>query len=32
VLVDEQTNNTVAGGMIMKALVDAGDEEAEVAI
>jgi len=32
VLVDEQTNNTVAAGMIMKALVDAGDEEAEVAI
>jgi len=32
VLVDEQTNNTVAAGMIIKSLADAGDEDAEVAI
>ena len=32
VLVDEQTNNTVAAGMILKPLTDAGDEDAEVAI
>ncbi|MBL9180074.1 MAG: GTP-binding protein [Verrucomicrobiaceae bacterium] len=32
VLVDEQTNSTVAAGMILKALTDAGDEDAEVAI
>lgn len=32
ILVDEQTNNTVAAGMILKALADAGDEDAEVAI
>lgn len=32
VLVDEQTNNTVAAGMIIKAVVDALDEEAEVSI
>jgi sulfate adenylyltransferase subunit 1 (EFTu-like GTPase family) len=32
VLVDEQTNNTVAAGMILKPLADAGDEDAEVAI
>jgi hypothetical protein len=31
VLVDEQTNNTVAG-IILKPLADAGDEDAEVAI
>ncbi|HEY1049498.1 MAG TPA: EF-Tu/IF-2/RF-3 family GTPase, partial [Prosthecobacter sp.] len=32
VLVDEQTNNTVAAGMIIRPVVDALDEEAEVAI
>jgi sulfate adenylyltransferase subunit 1 (EFTu-like GTPase family) len=32
VLVDEQTNNTVAAGMILKPIVDAFDEEAEVSI
>ena len=29
VLVDEQTNNTVAAGMILKPLTDLGDEDAE---
>lgn len=32
VLVDEQTNNTVAAGMILKPLTDLGDEDAEIAI
>jgi sulfate adenylyltransferase large subunit len=32
VLVDEQTNNTVAAGMILKALSDAGDDDSEVSI
>ncbi|SKA86894.1 sulfate adenylyltransferase subunit 1 [Prosthecobacter debontii] len=32
VLVDEQTNNTVAAGMILKPVVDALDEDAEVSI
>jgi sulfate adenylyltransferase subunit 1 (EFTu-like GTPase family) len=32
VLVDEQTNNTVAAGMILKALSDAGDDDTEVSI
>jgi sulfate adenylyltransferase subunit 1 (EFTu-like GTPase family) len=32
VLVDEQTNNTVAAGMIIRSLVGAGDEDAEVTI
>jgi sulfate adenylyltransferase subunit 1 (EFTu-like GTPase family) len=32
ILVDEQSNNTVAAGMIIKSLADAGDEDAEVAI
>ncbi len=32
VLVDEQTNNTVAAGMILRPVADAMDEEAEVAI
>lgn len=32
VLVDEQTNNTVAAGMILKPVADAFDEEAEVSI
>lgn len=32
VLVDEQTNNTVAAGMIIKPIADAFDESAEVSI
>ncbi len=32
VLVDEQTNNTVAAGMIIRPVADAQDEDAEVAI
>jgi len=32
VLVDEQTNNTVAAGMILKPIVDAFEEDAEVTI
>ena len=32
VLVDEQTNNTVAAGMILRPVVDAQDEDAEVTI
>ncbi len=32
VLVDEQTNNTVAAGMIIKSLGDSSDDEYEVAI
>jgi sulfate adenylyltransferase subunit 1 len=32
VLVDEQTNNTVAAGMILRPLSDVNDEDAEVAI
>jgi len=32
VLVDEQTNNTVAAGMIIKSLVDADDEYSDVVI
>jgi sulfate adenylyltransferase large subunit len=32
VLVDEQTNNTVAAGMIVKPITDAFDEDAEVSI
>ncbi|MES2598776.1 MAG: GTP-binding protein [Verrucomicrobiota bacterium] len=32
VLVDEQTNNTVAAGMIIKSITDAFDESAEVQI
>jgi sulfate adenylyltransferase large subunit len=32
VLVDEQTNNTVAAGMILKPIVDAFEEDAEVSI
>lgn len=32
VLVDEQTNNTVAAGMIVKPIVDAFEEDAEVSI
>jgi sulfate adenylyltransferase large subunit len=32
VLVDEQTNNTVAAGMILKALVDSGDEDSDISI
>jgi sulfate adenylyltransferase subunit 1 len=32
ILVDEQTNNTVAAGMILKSVVDAFEEDAEVTI